>query len=234
MAELLDELVADRIWLHEYPIRYAGIRVNARMTVIRLASGGLVIHSPAPFDEPLAAAVAARGPVAAIVAPGDYHWMYAHTAQRAFPDARTWLCPGVRRKAPDLRFDEELGDQAPALWADELDQVLIRGTAYIREVVFRHRPTRTLVVVDLLENITPRTPGTNRALRIWFRLLRMWNRPAPAPEYWLGWRDQAAVRACMERILAWEFDRVVLAHGDLIERDAHAVVEHAWRKILRR
>ena len=36
----------------------------------------------------------------------------------------------------------------------------------------------------------------------------------------------------MERILAWDFERVILSHGDIIVRDAKQVVAGAWRQIL--
>ena len=62
----------------------------------------------------------------------------------------------------------------------------------------------------------------------------MWNTPSPAPEYRLGWGDKALVRQCMTRILEWDFERVILSHGDLITRDAKRLVAHAWRKILGR
>jgi len=39
-------------------------------------------------------------------------------------------------------------------------------------------------------------------------------------------RDRAAARACMERILDWDFDRVIVAHGD--------VLAHGGREALRR
>jgi hypothetical protein len=58
---------------------------------------------------------------------------------------------------------------------------------------------------------------------------RMWNRPTPAPEYRLGWSNRKAVRASLERILAWDFDRIVLSHGDLIELDAKAIARKAWK-----
>ena len=37
-----------------------------------------------------------------------------------------------------------------------------------------------------------------------------------------------AARRAIERILQWYFERVILAHGDLIETDAKAVLRKAW------
>jgi hypothetical protein len=56
--------------------------------------------------------------------------------------------------------------------------------------------------------------------------------PGPAPEYRFGWRDRAAARAALEWIVAWDFERIVVAHGDLIEHDAKAVARRAWRRDL--
>jgi hypothetical protein len=227
-----EEFVPGQIWLQEYPIRYMGIRVNARMTVIRLASGDVVLHSPSHFDEALARGVAGLGPVEAIIAPGNFHHLHVPSWQRAFPSARTYACPGVDERARRLRFDELLTDEAPPLWAGELSQVLLQGVTYIREVIFFHHASKTLIVTDVIENIGDDTPGTNWLLRAWFVLLGMWNRPAPAPEYRFTWRDRAAVRRCFERVLEWDFERVVLAHGDLVTENARQVVERAWRSIL--
>jgi hypothetical protein len=233
MPPLLQVFVPDALWIREYPVRLGGARLNARMTVIKLASGDLVIHSPSPFDDAVASEVAALGRVAAIIAPGNLHWLHVRSCQHAFPNAATYICPGVERRAKRLRFDFVLSDDSPSLWAQELSQVTVQGTRLAREVAFFHHASRALILVDLIENLTPATPGTNWLLRTLFRLLRMWNRPSPAPEYALAWGDKPRVRAALERILAWDFDRVILAHGDLITRDARQVVVQAWRKILR-
>ena len=111
--------------------------------------------------------------------------------------------------------------------------MLIRGNRLMCEAVMFHRASATLIVVDVLENIGDHTPGTSRALRFWWKFVfRMWNRPKPAPEYQLGWKDRRAARISFERILAWPFERVVLAHGDLIESDAQETVRRAWRSLL--
>jgi len=226
------EAFAPGLWLREYGVRLAGARFNARMTVIRLRSGAIVVHSPCPFDAALGAEVAALGRVAALVAPGNLHWMHVRSWQEAFPEAVTYVCRGVEERAPALAFDFVLGDEAPALWAEDLAQVALEGTRLMREVAFLHRESRTLILVDLIENFTPATGGTNLALRLLFRALGMWSRPMPAPEYRFAWGDKARIRACMERILAWEFERVILAHGDLVTADAKDVVLRAWRSVL--
>lgn len=37
----------------------------------------------------------------------------------------------------------------------------------------------------------------------------------------------------IERILAWDFDRAVIAHGDLLNRSPHDAIREAWRWVLR-
>ena len=232
MARSLEVFVPDALWLREYGVRLGGARFNARMTVIKLRTGEVLIHSPCAFDDSLTAEVAALGRVVAIIAPGNLHWLHVRSCQRAFPDAATYICPGVEKRARELTFDFVLGDEAPPLWADELSQVVLQGPRVMREVAFFHRASGTLILVDLVENFTAATQGTNWFLRAAFRAVGMWNRATPAPEYKLGWGDKARVRASLHRILAWDFARVVVSHGDLITRDAKDVVAGAWRKIL--
>jgi hypothetical protein len=204
------------------------------MTVLKLRNGQILIHSPCSFDEALKQEVAALGQVAAIIAPGNFHWLHVRSCQQAFPTALTYICPGVEtRSKGKVAFDYILTDAAPALWAGELSQVLLQGTRIMREVAFFHDASRTLILVDLVENVTSATPGTNRFLRFVFRTIGMWNRPSPAPEYRFAWGDKELVRNSMVRILAWDFQRVVLSHGDLITSDAKQVVRRSWRKILR-
>ncbi len=204
------------------------------MTVIRLASGQLMLHSPCNITAVIAEEISALGPVAHIVAPGNFHHLYAATAQAAFPRAKTWICPGIESRNPGLKYDGQLGDVAPADWVDEIDQVLVRGTRIMREVAMFHRASRTLILVDLIENFTDATPNTGGALKFWFKyVFRMWDNPRPAPEYRMGWSDRKAAATSLRRILAWDFQRIVLSHGDLIDRNAGEVAAAAWSRILK-
>ena len=97
-----------------------------------------------------------------------------------------------------------------------------------------HRGSRTLILVDLIENFSDATPHTGM-LKFWFKyVLAMWDNPRPAPEYRLGWSDRHAAAQSLRRIMAWDFQRIVLSHGDLIERDAKQVASEAWSGILAR
>jgi hypothetical protein len=232
---ILTPYVADRIWLCPYPVRLAGIRFEARMTVIRLASGVIMLHSPCEITAAMAEEISALGHVAHIVVPGNFHHMHTAKAQAAFPAAKTWICPGAERRSPGLKYDGVLGDVAPADWADEIDQVLVQGARIMREVAMFHRASRTLILVDLIENFTDATPRTGGALRFWFKsVLRMWNNPHPAPEYRMGWSDRQAAAKSLRRILVWDFQRIVLSHGDLIQSAAREVAIKAWSGILER
>lgn len=78
--------------------------------------GEIVVHSPCAFDELLTAEVAALGRVAAIIAPGNLHWLHVRSCQAAFPEAVTYICPGVEKRAKGLTFEFVLGEVAPLLW----------------------------------------------------------------------------------------------------------------------
>ncbi|MEJ2087568.1 MAG: hypothetical protein P8Y69_03650 [Gammaproteobacteria bacterium] len=226
----LAEYVPGQVWLQEYPIHYAGCDFNARMSVIRISDTELMIHSPCEIDPATKDAISAVGDVACIVAPGSYHYLLVPSAQAAFPNADTYICPGIERKRPDLDFDWFLGDRPPELWMGTLDQVLVRGNRLIWEVAFFHRPSKTLFLVDLIENVTDQTPNVNWVLALWWKaVFRMWNHPKPAPEYQLGWKDRVAAGKSLQKILQWEFEKIVLSHGDLIEADAREAALEAWK-----
>lgn len=230
----LEEYVPARIWLVEYPIRYGGMDLYSRMTIIRLNSGQLFVHSPCRIDSGLKAQIDALGPVAFIVAPGSFHHLYVSDFQQCYPDAETFVCPGVEKKRPELSFDALLGDRPDPRWKDELDQVFVTGTKIITEVAFLHRESRTLILTDLLENIgDDYQHEADLVLRFWWKLVfHMWNNPKPAPEYQIGWGDKAKVRKALQKIVDWDAQRIVLAHGELIEGHVRAVLGKAWEKVL--
>lgn len=230
----LKAFVPGQIWLCDYPIRYAGAHFNARMSVLRLTNGKLILHSPCEITPALAREITALGPVGWIVAPGTFHHLHVAQAQSVFAQAKVLICPGVEKKQPSLRYDAMLSDTPSPDWGDEIALAYVPGNRVITEVLFLHRASRTLVVTDLIELIGDRTKGVDWVLRLWWKWLTfMWNKPRPAPEYTLGWRDKRAAARVLSRVLDWDFDKIVLAHGDLITENAKDVAREAWAKVLK-
>ena len=219
--------LADDLWVTERPQRFFGLPVGARMTVIRLSGGRLLLHSPLPLDTPLRADLDALGRVAYAVAPNRLHHLYAGDVARAYADARLWVAPGLPEKRPDLVHAGVLGDEAPIEWRGELEQAFFRGRPYENEVAFFHPATRTLILCDLAFNFGPRDAWPTRVL---MSLLRSYGKLGPSKLDPLLIRDRAAARASLDRILAWDFDRVIVAHGDVQESGGYPLMRdgYAW------
>ena len=212
--------VDDEIWVVDHPeFRMAGIPVGTRTTIVRLGGGGLFVHSPGPVSVALAKQIDALGPVEHIVAPNAFHHVFVAENARAWQSANVHLAPGLATKRKDLSFNAELGDEPAAAWADDLDQCLVAGAPRVNEVVFLHRRSRTLVLTDLAFNVEH---APSLAGRAFFRLTGVYGRVASSRLMRAVTRDRVAARASAERILGWDFERVIVAHGDVIERDAKA------------
>ena len=222
-------LAAD-LWVAESPLRFLGLEVGARMTVIRLAGGGLLVHSPIAASAGLVAEVCALGPVAHLVAPNRLHHLFVGEWKRAFPEASLWVAPGLERKRPDLAITGVLGDAPERGWGDTVDQVCVAGVPWMNEVVFFHRPSATLVASDLAFNVGPSSPPLTRTV---FRASGIYGRLSPTAFERLLVRDRAAFRRSLERILAWPFERVVVAHGEVSERDGKAQLARGYAWALR-
>jgi hypothetical protein len=225
--------LAEDLWVVERPQTFYGLPVGTRMTVMRLSGGRLLLHSPVALDAELRAELDAIGRVHYAVAPNRVHHLYAGAVAQAYPEARLWVAPGLERKRPDLDFVAILGDEAPDEWRGEVDQIFFRGRPYENEVVFCHRASRTLVLCDLAFNFGPRTALPTRLL---MKLLRSYGRFGPSKLDPLLIRDRDAARRSLERILAWDFDRVVVAHGEILERGGREALRsgYAWLLAARR
>ncbi|MFN8641015.1 MAG: DUF4336 domain-containing protein [Candidatus Binatia bacterium] len=206
------------------PLRLVVGDVGTRMTVIRLRDGSLLLHSPVPLDAATRAALDAIGPVRAVVAPSLVHHFYVGEYGAAYPEARLYAAPGLERKRADVRFAAVLDDEPPAPWAGQLEQCVFRGAPIINEVVFFHPPTRTLLLTDLCFNVV--RPMRGRA-RLFLRLVGA-RGFGPHRIVRFGIRDRAAARASLERILRWDFDRVIVTHGDVLEAGGHAAMRTAF------
>jgi hypothetical protein len=221
--------VADGLWCATQPLRFLGLEVGARMSVVRLSGGGLWLHSPIEPRPALREAVAALGPVEHVVAPNRFHHLFAGRWDDAGPAVQVHAAPGLLEKRTDLGGARVLADEPDPAWADVLDQARIEGMPLVNEVAFLHRPSRSLLTCDLAFHVGP---GQAPATRLAFRALGAYGRLATTPLERLVTRDRDAARASLERVLAWDFDRVVVAHGEVVESGGREAFRRAWSWLL--
>ena len=132
---------------------------------------------------------------------------------KAFPQAGLYRTPGVVGKQPELDF-ELLHEAAPSGWEGELDAIAVAGIPMLDELVLLHRATRTLVVTDIAFNVRHSDSWLTRAF---MRINSAYGRFGPSRMLRLSIRDKSALRKSIDRILEWDFDRVIVTHGDVLE-----------------
>ena len=222
---MLKELSPERLWVAEAPLRFYGVEVGARMTVCRLSGGSLWLHSPVRLTEELREDLGRLGPVCFVVAPNKLHHRFVGDYTSAYPEASVYASPGLAEKRPDLPFHGVLGDAPEPGWAEDLDQTVFRGERQLEEVVCFHRASRTLILADLVQSGHPDSPWLTRLAT---RLNGTYGRPGPPAPVRLGFRNKAAARASLERVLSWDFDKIVLAHGRLVRTGGKAALRDAF------
>jgi hypothetical protein len=189
--------------------------VGTRMTVMRLGGGDLLLHSPVSLDPGLRAALDRLGRVRWVVGPSLVHHLFLADYAKAYPAAALWGAPGLAAKRPDLRFERTLAGAAVPEWEGRVHYARFEGAPRINELVFLHRPTRTLVLTDLAFNVQP---GAKNRAKIFHWLVGAGGGFGPHRIIRAVIRDRAAARRSLAGILAWDFERIVVTHGDVLER----------------
>lgn len=220
------------IWIADGPVTsFHGFPYSTRMAVIRLSDGSLFVWSPVALSGSLSASVNALGQVRHLVSPNALHHLFLGEWKSAYPAARLYASPRLRRKRQNLGFDAELSDAPEPEWAADIEQVVLRGSFALTEVVFFHRGTHTALFADLIQNFP----------RDWFKgwrgfLARRGGIVAPNPGAPSDWRasflNRRAARDSLDKILAWPIERMLIAHGDLPTGDGAAFVRRAFTWLL--
>ncbi len=209
----------DDLWVVRRPLMFLGMQLGARMTVVRTGED-LVLHSPVAPDDALRHELADLGRVRWVIGPNKYH--HLHLGPWMADGAEGWAVAGLQAKRKDLTFAGTIGGHAP--WSHALDSHALACIPFSEESVFLHAPSRTRVVSDLVFNLEPDAPWSTRAL--------MW-----AGGGYPGtccstlekvMMKRAAARQDLRRILAWDFDRIVLAHGAVVEEGGKDALRQAY------
>lgn len=218
--------IAENVWSHERDIAMpAGMRMPCRATILRLPDGGLLLHSPLKIDDATAAEIDALGDVRVIVAPNCMHWLFLEKAARRYPNARVLGAAKLASKLGDFPF-ERLPEGGALPGVDGIRVLRIEGAPMLDEHVFFHEASRSLVVTDLLFNVHA---CESFGMRLSFRLFGTWRKTSQSRVWRFLVKDRVAAARSASRLLEWPFERVIVAHGDVVETEARERVRGALR-----
>lgn len=220
---MLREIDRD-IWVAEQPLRYFGLSIGTRMTIVRLANRELVVISPIEVDTMMVQQLNDLGTVQHIIAPNLYHYLFAANFKTLYPNALFWAAPGLTAKRPELPIDRTIQTDSQMLW-DDLESIFfagfrtlgLRGFDALNECVFFHAASRTLILTDTAFHFDESFPPLTQFAA---RILGGYQNLSPSLLERLATTDKKQVRKSVERVLKWDFDRVVMAHGSIVEQSA--------------
>lgn len=207
-------------------VSFVGFPYPTRMALARLTDGSLWVWSPIALTPELERAVDSLGPVRQIVSPNKIHHLFLGEWAERWPDARLHAPPGLAERKPRLRFDAALADEPDPAWASDIDQAIFRGSFAMEEVAFFHRPSRTAIFGDLVQRHDPTQMKGAKGLLM--RLDGLVGERGSTPREWrASFLRRGPARAARTRVLAWEPERLVIAHGSCAQQDATQILTRA-------
>ncbi|KAJ7598658.1 hypothetical protein C8J56DRAFT_814825 [Mycena floridula] len=256
IPELVIRQVTENVWTFSRPFpRFGFLPWGGRSTAIKLDAGVWVLAST-PLTQETKSTIDKLGPVKWIVAADILHHMFLAEFKKAYPDAKLIGVEGLgeKKKAEGVELDggkstnhlpyvkltdllsAEYGrDPAGTLYGfeDEIKACYFSGFEN-KDVAFHHVASKTLIVADLLFNL----PGkeqyskTTKSAKIpiigkldpytWVHKNFVWG----------AGKDKPAMTRDAKTVAEWDFERVIMCHGDVIETDGKKAWASAYTKYL--
>lgn len=221
------EPVCEGLWsVHHREFSVGGLQIGTRSNVIRLGDGSLALHAPGPLDAEALAAIRALGTVSLLLVPNRMHTLFTARVAAAFPEARVLASPGVAAACPGLTVHDTLGDTVPEPLRGVAELRELAGCPKLDERVLFLPATRTLLGVDLAFNLHGMSGLTRFAMWINQANERFCvTRLARAQFVQDAAAAQASVRAMAQ---AWDIERIVVSHGQVLASGGREALVQAW------
>ncbi len=195
-------------------VSFFGFPYPTRMAVARLSNGSAWIWSPIALTPDLERGLHSIGPVREIVSPNKLHHLFLAEWAARWPNARLRTPPGLAKRRRDLHFHTELGDLPDPAWAAEIDQVAFHGSFALTDLC---------VLVQRLDS---------KQARGWkgmvMRLDGLVGERGSAPrELRASFLRRGPARAARARVLAWQPEQLLIAHGACSHNNATQILTRA-------
>jgi hypothetical protein len=228
--------VAEDLWIVDGPVIRFGMPwpkmpFPTRMTIVRLPGRRLFVHSPTLLTAELKAEIARIGTPTWLVAPNRIHYWWIPDWHAEYPLADVFLAPRIRKQAGKrIAFDAQALDREEGYpWDQQIATVRVESS-FMTEFDFFHRPSRSLILTDLIENFEPAKLGS-LCLRWLTRLGGVQDPDGQMPRdmRMTFSKHKQQLRAAVAKMIEWNPQRVILAHGRWYERDGAKELQRAFR-----
>ncbi|KAH7379397.1 hypothetical protein DE146DRAFT_317272 [Phaeosphaeria sp. MPI-PUGE-AT-0046c] len=227
--------------------RFGKVKIGGRGTIVRLQSGALAVFSPVALTDDVKAKVSSLGEVKYIAALDAEHHIFLGPWHQAYPSAQVMgpeTLPEKREKQNNepvpfafvFSKSKPITSISPEFDA-EFDWEYVPSHLN-KELVFHHRPTKSLITADMFFNL-PATEqfsktGVDATSGIFTRIFGAMQSTAGSAIWqkrtiWYGISrgDRTGFNQSVARINGWGFERIIPCHGDVIEGEGKGV----WEKI---
>jgi hypothetical protein len=228
--------ITSNIWVKEQPLKYLGLEVGTRMTIIRLANEELALISPIKLDEQIITEINSLGTVKYIIAPNLFHYLYLQSCKNTYSSASLITPPDLAAKQPniksDLIFTRDVID-----FNGELEYFLFAGyripspsgVTVANEIVFYHPESKTLILTDAAFNLDNSFPFLTQFAA---RIIGCYQQLRPSILEKIATKDKEQITISVKKLLQWDFQRVIMAHGTIVENNAKQQLKKGYEWFL--
>lgn len=226
--------ITSNVWVLEQPFKYFSLEVGTRMTIIRLSSDRLVLISPVKLDSQAITEINKLGTLTYIIAPNLFHYLYLQDCQNIYPEASVITAPGLETKKPEIKSDYTF-TQDEISFNGELEYLLFAGfqvfmlttLSVANEIVFYHPESKTLILTDTAFNFDRSFPLITQFAS---RIIGCYEQLRPSLLDKIATQDKEQIIASVNKLLQWDFQRVIMAHGTIVEENAREkfVAGYEW------
>lgn len=210
-----------------------GMSFPARSTLIQQDDGKLFIISPGPFDEETYKQIESLSDRVILISPNMMHHMFIEQSFERWPKVEIYGNLNLWKQKKHPWYQPYLNQPTKQPWlkpylkdirtvhevlSTDTKAMLVRGNSLIAETVFYDSKRKTLIVTDLVFNMDD-TVGFLAGLTL--RMAGVYNKLGQSRIVKFTTKNKMSYKTSVEKILEFDFERIIPAHGNIIE-DADA------------
>jgi len=213
------------LWIADKAFKFLAVDLGNRMTIVRLKDNLLLLHSPVEYSDDLKEELKTIGEVRYLISPNHYHDLYIEKWQIEYPQAIHF---SLQKKFGLHKNLDEVAEISDIV--SELVILPVQGMPKVEEYVFFHPASKSLILTDLAFNI-PR--DVTAWSKIFFSLNGSFDRFGPSRLMRSMIKDANKFQYSLQQIMNWDFERIILSHGNIIENDAKTTFAKGFSKYLK-